>query len=1050
MTTVLKCLIFLIMLVWSARVLAAMDASAGDPVDIVPYGKIRTWRGPWFDYPRDVRLQYSEPPEMVGADGNWVVRSSAGVEDCNIGVEWEERRQFDRLEISFRDEQSVPAPELQQMEFWINRRPIASPFMGRWQKLPAEVRCDGAKCTYRFQLPHPTFKIRVVFKDEREMSIRHLAAYGEARWRKISGTVQWGCDVDEETIWDGHVEAYNGELLDVKALADEGIEIGPDGSWKSTTRRGATEGILFSALVTDVPRDSTDRTIITFRSGEQSFSFLVHDLETDGTIYAKPFGVLVGYGDAPPDWEVFRARLSEAPGTIRERVESMREQTLEQAMRATPEKKRNKWLALSAPCNRNKFAVNPDGSFFARYDGKLVFAFCKAGDTSERIEPRQHVEENYLPVLYSEWETQGMALEATYLVCPLRGMECSEREMEDGSTALLARIRVKNPTGQPREVAIPIRVLRGDEPAAVQLADGFVTEADEVRAQVRSGKGSFGMESGASLTYHVALKQGESDDAYLFVPFLANDAERLEVRLLLSELSFDSVHREVVAFWRRYLAQGAEIEVPEARLNDVWRSLLIHMWAWGEHDPKSDRYRANVAAFRYGPVGNESSEMAKALDMYGHHREAEKYLEPLLTMQGSRDLNARITNGDGALYGFWSHYVFNTGFILWNGGIHYLFTRDSSWLTAMAPRIVKACDWLVEQRKTTMTRDQRGKRVLGYGFFPPCGLEDWPAWFYWTITNAYFYQGMRTAGQVLAEIGHPSAVRIAREAEAYRDDILRGIGEATVRCPVVKLQDGTYSPYIPQHLHLRRRQLPEGELGAIHLATCGVYPIHARQVDWILDFYEDLVFLEPVDDTILPFSSFVKDWFNAGGYGKIQPYLMNNVAVYLRRDKPKLVLRSFYNNYAAQSWHDINAFPEHIVWQGVADCKTYEESMWLQQFRSLLVLEEGNDLWLAKAASRGWFADGERIRVKDAPTYFGLLTYEIRSSADSGFIEASVMMPSSPSLKRVLLRLRHPQEKKMVSVTVNGKRWKEFDPSREIVALDSSLGVTARVVARYE
>ena len=214
------------------------------------------------------------------------------------------------------------------------------------------------------------------------------------------------------------------------------------------------------------------------------------------------------------------------------------------------------------------------------------------------------------------------------------------------------------------------------------------------------------------------------------------------------------------------------------------------MWAWGEHDPESDTYRANVAAFRYGPVGNESSEMAKALDMYGHHREAEKYLEPLLTMQGSIDLNARVTNGDGALYGFWSHYVFNTGFILWNGGIHYLFTRDSSWLTAMAPRIVKACDSLVEQRKTTMTRNQRGKLVLGYGFFPTCGLVDWPACFYWTITNAYFYQGMRAAGQVLAEINHPDAARIAREAEAYREDILRGIGEATVRCPVVKLQDG--------------------------------------------------------------------------------------------------------------------------------------------------------------------------------------------------------------------------------------------------------------------
>ena len=81
----------------------------------------------------------------------------------------------------------------------------------------------------------------------------------------------------------------------------------------------------------------------------------------------------------------------------------------------------------------------------------------------------------------------------------------------------------------------------------------------------------------------------------------------------------------------------------------------------------------------------------------------------------------------------------------------------------------------------------------------------------------------------------------------------------------------------------------------------------------------------------------------------------------------------------------------------------------MEQFRSLLVWEDGSALWLAKATPRHWLEQGKKISVKNAPTYFGTVAYEIVSDVDHGKITATVEMPSPDAAKSVLLRLRHPK-----------------------------------------
>ena len=45
----------------------------------------------------------------------------------------------------------------------------------------------------------------------------------------------------------------------------------------------------------------------------------------------------------------------------------------------------------------------------------------------------------------------------------------------------------------------------------------------------------------------------------------------------------------------------------------------------------------------------------------------------------------------------------------------------------------------------------------------------------------------------------------------------------------------------------------------------------------------------------------------------------------------------------------------------------------------MLVMEKGDVLWLARATPRAWLEQGKRIAVRNAPTDFGPVGYEIVS-----------------------------------------------------------------------
>jgi hypothetical protein len=162
---------------------------------------------------------------------------------------------------------------------------------------------------------------------------------------------------------------------------------------------------------------------------------------------------------------------------------------------------------------------------------------------------------------------------------------------------------------------------------------------------------------------------------------------------------------------------------------------------------------------------------------------------------------------------------------------------------------------------------------------------------------------------------------------------------------------------------------------------------------------------------------------------------------YLLRDDAKAVIRAFYSFMACAFSHSVFEPVEHRWTWGQYFGPPSTDGAWFELYRRMLIHErDDGSLWLLQATPRPWLADGRRIEVERAPTYFGPLSIAVESHAAQGRIVADITMPERQTPRTLVVRLRHPEGKPMRSVTVNGQAWRDFDPARECVRIEKPAG----------
>jgi hypothetical protein len=183
-----------------------------------------------------------------------------------------------------------------------------------------------------------------------------------------------------------------------------------------------------------------------------------------------------------------------------------------------------------------------------------------------------------------------------------------------------------------------------------------------------------------------------------------------------------------------------------------------------------------------------------------------------------------------------------------------------------------------------------------------------------------------------------------------------------------------------------------------------------------------------------------------GGFAKVQPYYARNAEICAMRNAVKPFVRSSFNTLGSLIDGTCLSILEHF--SNFCYNKTHETGYFLHQSRTTLLTERGDELWLAPFVTEHWLKDGLKITVKNAPTFFGPVSYEIISSVGSGHIDAVIEPPARTRPKAIVLRLRHPEGKAIKSVSVDGRPHADFDANKETVRL-APADNEVRVEARY-
>jgi hypothetical protein len=494
------------------------------------------------------------------------------------------------------------------------------------------------------------------------------------------------------------------------------------------------------------------------------------------------------------------------------------------------------------------------------------------------------------------------------------------------------------------------------------------------------------------------------------------------------------------------------VQTPDERWNDAWRRS-----AW----------QVRMQRGGWQGLSFENAPMIHAADLIGSHDASAKRFDYWLKCPGTIKPDGDFVDGDGSFeyatsmkndIGY-SHDGTHTGTFLLLSAMadRYLLTGDKTWFEQNRARMQRAADWLIRQRRDYLKDVPNRDQLWTAGLLPPMVLGDVALgkcmWQWYIISDAMSVQALDRLAQALEDFDPVAANKYRDEAAAYRKDLHRAVEREMALSPVRPIRDGTYRTFIPVCLYRRGSmagQYADADYGLGPLPVfngIGVLPADDPRLSGHLEIVEEALLhghlakarkqkgLAEEDDV----------FFN-GIVGLAKASFV--AQTHFRRDDIGAFLRFWMNNYAAFIGEK-GGMSEWPSFGGLGGGDDLGTTAWfITNFRNLLVWEDGEVLWLARATPRAWLEQGKKISVKNAPTYFGTLVYEIVSDVDNGKITATVELPTRKAPKEVVLRFRHPKSTPIKGVTVNGKPWTEFNKDKETITLKGLTGTVA-VTAQY-
>lgn len=882
----------------------------------------------------------------------------------------------------------------------------------------------------------------------------------------------------------------------VHLVPSNGLAVSGPGVWKGNAGAGHVETISYTLTYPDVAiqpiqnmqviwayllshsdADTVDRLLhdpaarpdprrITFNldaDGARGFTLTIDQLLHERYFWIPSLDVYISSGDSP-------VGFAEAQNELRSHEGARILDQVERAPEASYSEFKAKWENMGNPAYTHpaqegpgqiicltrdsaihKFGIDRGAGVWSDYGNPDRFRFWfEFGDLSDGIVPywKSQRLRNGLPIVTTLFEREGVRYEVEQFAYPLNGAPAQRTGKLN--MVLLQRVRLTDLTGVSRTVPVTMvheRVFPGESDADISTEqrngrlifengpqhDAFL-EIDPEGASVQwvgvkprdesfKGPGKPGeVLKRIDVTAAIRLAAHGTREFTVELPSPTIGAEQQEA---LTQLNYETDRERTQEFWSSYLARGAQFQVPEEAVNDLFRANLWHalMLPRRHDDGQMDLPYSNFAYAQTGtpwPVNQAVYVDYMLYGLRGYNRIATEELEAIF----------RNNQGpDGRLGGNANWFAYTPG-MLYAVAENYLLSNDRESFEKLLPATLRALDWCLERIRTAASEPGPTSGLVSGELNDLTGTGDW------AFNQAYLYAGVEALGKALERDGNPRGIECLKIAEEYRPRIEHAMSVASVHSPLVELRDHSWIPYVPSNVSDPGRNFHQWypsdvDTGALHLLRLGVLPVDGELADSLLNDHEDNLFLH--------------GWSMAN-----EPVYNPQATAYLLRDDDKTVIRAFYSMMACAFSNDVYEPVEHRWRWGQYFGPPSTDGAWFELYRNMLVREkDDHTLILGQATPRAWLQDGKVISVKDAPTWFGRISFEIRSHAGSGSIDASVHLDGGLPGTTILLRLRHPQDRPLRSVTVNGKEWQDFDPHEEWIRIPDAGSQQYSVVARY-
>lgn len=610
--------------------------------------------------------------------------------------------------------------------------------------------------------------------------------------------------------------------------------------------------------------------------------------------------------------------------------------------------------------------------------------------------------EGYLPVLLTRYvDRRGVRYEQESFAAQIpetRSLVSFVRVTADATGSRARRTAIRLTPSVPG-LALDGRRLRRDGRTYAVLSEG---------ASFSGGSAKYGVAAGGVRTVYAA---------WLHQPGRMPDVP-------VDEALFLEARETIRAFWERKLAAGAAISVPEQRVNDAIRNLLIQNIGLTWRYSVGNRYEQLSTP--------EGMDAARVLAAYGHLPVTRAILRTSLRKTPAIPPTAltRSTNWRmGSRLVAFAHYAQISG--------------DTAEIRRATPTLrayVRRLGRQIDSSKHGLLQRERFSSDVSERVF---GLH----------SQAVVWQGLRAMGDVWASLGNRALAAECRRLERRLGTGLeRAIARSQKRLPggalfvPVRLLDGE-RPY---------RSLTTTRAGSYwnlvmpYALASGLFPPGSRRAEGVMAYLDGhgSRLLGLVRAGAYPLYGPAK----RPGTGSNPVYGLNLSRFLADNDRADALVLSLYGQLAAAMTPGTFVSGESVSVSplGGPYRTTYlppnggSNAAFLETVRLMLVRERTDRqgrpvaLELAHATPRAWLGPGNTIDVQRLRTSFGRVSFSIEAGATSA--AATLRIPERRPIRSLRLRLRLPAGKRIANVLSDGAPYGRVLADGQTVELPATAG----------